>query len=261
MVRMIFTILALSVLGLGTAAAQALQPHRALYRVELADSTASTGIMDASGLIGFEWTASCEAFISSQRLYTRFVTTEGLATSSDILLNSEEALDGSSFSFDIADRINGNVIDHVAGDVEDNIIRYSMPIRQLGDLPSGTIFPTAQSALLLTSAMAGQEYVETRIFDGGDETEVYDIVSRISRHNEFFLPHPDSDGVTLLAPLQSWFVAMSYYTLENVDGLPHYEVSYRMFNNGVVDELLMDYGDYAFRARLMQLDYLTPPSC
>lgn len=261
MFRTIFTIGLVSVLAWGPAFGQALQPHRALYRVELADATASMGLSDANGLIGFEWTESCEAYVSSQRFFTRFVTSDGISSTSDILLSSEEAIDGSRFTFDIADRVNGNIVDHVAGDVDDNIIRYSLPIRQLGDLPSGTIFPSAQSVMLLQSALAGQEYLETRVYDGGEEDEVYDIVSRISGLEGMFLPHPDSEGVTQLADLASWAISMSYYTLSNEDGLPHYEVSYRMFSNGIIDELVMDYGEYAFRARLMRLDYLDLPSC
>ncbi len=261
MFRVIFTIAIAGLLSLAPAYGQALQPHRALYRVELADSTATMGLSDASGLIGFEWTASCEAYVSSQRFYTEFVTSDGISSTSDILLSSEEAIDGSRFSFDIADRVNGNIIEHVVGDVSDNIIRYSLPIRQLGDLPDGTIFPTTQSALLLSSAVAGQEYLESRVYDGGEVDEVYDIVARISALESMYLPHPDSDGAAQLTSLPSWLVSMSYYTLENEDGLPHYEVSYRMFSNGIIDELLMDYGEYAFRARLVRLNYLDSPSC
>lgn len=241
--------------------AQMLQPHRALYTVELAASGEGNGISDASGLIGFEWRAGCEAYTTSQRFFTRFVTSDGTSSESDVVFSGEEAVDGSSFSFDLADSINGQVIEHVAGEAGDGELEFSRPNYNRVDLPPNTIFPTEQSAQLLASAIAGQQFMEARVFDGGNETEIYDTVARIDQSDSLYLPHPESDGLNRLAPLESWFVSLSYYDLGDDLGAPNYEVSYRMFSNGIVDELFMDYGDYAFNARLMQLEYLDQPSC
>jgi len=243
------------------AAAQALQPHRALYRVELANPGDSASLTDASGLIGFEWRAGCDAYTTSQRFYTRFVTTDGAASESDVVFSAEEALDGSTFAFDLADSVNGQVVDHVVGEADADQVRFSQPLPNHVDLPAGTIFPTEQSARLISSALAGQRFLESRVFDGGDENEIYDTVARIDPTDRLYLPQPQSQGTNRLSPLQSWFVSLSYYDIGDTLGAPSYEVSYRMFSNGIIDELLMDYGDYAFNARLVQLEYLDQPSC
>ncbi len=243
------------------ASAQVLQPHRALYRVELADSATSTAIADASGLIGFEWQASCETYSTTQRFFTRFVTPEGVVSNSDIVFSAEESIDGSSFVFDLADSVNGQVVTHVVGEAGSGELSFSQPALQQHDLPEGTIFPSQHSARLVASAVAGQRFLETRVFDGGGEDEIYDTVARIDTTERIYLPHPESDGAARLAPLQSWFVSMSYYDIGEEFGAPNYEVSYRMFSNGIVDEIYMNYGEYAFDARLMQLDYLDQPSC
>jgi len=257
-----FLLAGLICLGFTSAAsAQALQPHRALYRVELANSGQSNAISDASGLIGFEWAVSCEAYTTSQRFFTRFVTSDGTSSESDVVFSAEESRDGRRFSFDLADRINGEVIDHVVGQAGNGELYFSVPNYQRLDLPPETIFPTEQSARLVASAIAGQQFLETRVFDGGDETEIYDTVARIDAADGMYLPHPESDGATRLAPLQSWFVSLSYYDMGDETGAPNYEVTYRLFSNGIVDELFMDYGDYAFNARLVQLEYLDHPSC
>lgn len=249
-------------LVLSTAAsAQVLQPHRALYRVELAQSQDSVGISDASGLIGFEWQAGCEAYSTSQRFYTRFVTTDGISSESDVVFSAEEAADGSSFAFDLADSVNGQVTEHIVGRAGEGELRFSQPEYERIDLPSGTIFPTEHSARLVASAVAGQRFLETRVFDGGAQDEIYDTVARIDTADNIYLPHPQSEGATQLSPLESWFISLSYYDIGDEFGAPNYEVSYRMFSNGIVDELYMDYGDYAFNARLMQLEYLDQPSC
>jgi len=260
--KRIYLLASLMGLVLSSAAyAQALQPHRSLYRVELASSGQSNAISDASGLIGFEWSASCDAFITSQRFFTRFVTTDGTSTESDVVFSAEESHDGSSFSFDLADRINGEVIDHVVGEAGEGELQFSLPAYHSLDLPTGTIFPTEQSARLVSSAIAGQSFLESRVFDGGDETEIYDTVARIDATDSLYQPHPESAGAEQLAALQSWFISLSYYDLDDTTGAPNYEVSYRMFSNGIIDGLHMDYGDYAFNAWLVQLEYLDQPSC
>lgn len=243
------------------ASAQTLQPHRALYRVELANPGDSTAIADARGLIGFEWRASCQSYVTSQRFFTRFVTSDGIASESDVVFAAEEAMDGSSFTFDLADSVNGQEVDHVVGTAGEGEVHFTQPTYQRVDLPEGTIFPTEQSARLVSSALAGQQFLESRVFDGGDETEIYDTVARIDATDSLYLPHPESEGANRLSPLRSWFVSLSYYDIGDVLGAPTYEVSYRMFSNGIIDELHMDYGDYAFDARLVQLEFLDQPSC
>lgn len=255
---------ALVIIGLGSvsvANAQDLAAHRALYEVELADSRGASSLADASGLIGFEWQASCEAYETSQRFFTRFTTTEGLSSTSDIVFSASEAVDGSSFSFDIADSVNGRVIEHTIGRVGDGVIFFTSPDPISGNLPAGTLFPTQQSAQLIRSAMAGQTYLETRIFDGGAEDEIYDTVATIYPSPDDYLPHPEADGTVQLMSLQSWYVTMSYYDMGARGTLPNYEISYRLFENGIVDSLRMDYGDYAFMARMVQLEMLDQPDC
>lgn len=253
--------LALGMGATGNAAAQQLQAHIALYKVELADARGATSLADASGLIGFEWQASCEAYSTSQRFYTRFTTTEGLSSSSDIQFSAEEATDGSSFAFDITDSVNGRVSEHTVGQVGNGVITFTSPDPARGSLPADTLFPTQQSAQLIAAALAGQTHMETRVFDGGDEDEVYDTVATIYASPRDYLPHPESEGAVGLVSLQSWYVTMSYYDIGGRGTLPNYEISYRLFSNGIVDEIRMDYGDYAFSARMMQLDLFDQPDC
>lgn len=238
-----------------------LQSHSALYRVELAESRGSNSLSDASGLIGFEWQAGCEAHSTSQRFFTRFVTTEGLSSTSDIVFSATESIDGSRFTFDMADSVNGQMVEHHVGEAGGGQISFSLPDPQRGVLPPGTIFPTQQTARLVASALAGERFLDARVFDGGAEDEVYDTVARIDPVEGMYLPHPDSTGLAGLTQLQSWYVSMSYYDIGADVTTPNYEISYRLFSNGIVDELRMDYGDYAFYARMVQLDLLDQPSC
>ena len=169
MLRVFPWAIALCLFVSAAASAQVLQPHVAIYRVELAHSTPSTAIADASGLIGFKWQASCDSYSTTQSFFTRIVTAEGVASDSDIVFSAEESIDGSTFSFDIADSVNGVVIEHLVGVAGDGQLSFTQPGPQRRELPPGTIFPTEHSARLIASAVAGQRFLETRVFDGGTE--------------------------------------------------------------------------------------------
>jgi len=48
---------------------------------------------------------------------------------------------------------------------------------------------------------------------------------------------------------------------EDVAAEPEYEQEMRLFANGVVDDLLLDYGDFTLDAELVDLVALPPPQC
>ena len=59
----------------------------------------------------------------------------------------------------------------------------------------------------------------------------------------------------------SWPVAMAFYRLDDVQGLPLYEITIHLQGNGVARRLDLDYGDFAVRARLVGFERLPAPKC
>ena len=52
-------------------------------------------------------------------------------------------------------------------------------------------------------------------------------------------------------------MTLAYFTPGDQDGIPEYEVRLRLYQNGVASDLVLDYGDFAMRARLSRLDFLS----
>ncbi|MBC8131251.1 MAG: DUF1849 family protein, partial [Rhizobiaceae bacterium] len=71
---------------------------------------------------------------------------------------------------------------------------------------------------------------------------------------------PDIGG--RLSGLQSWRISESYYNSDSdPDGMPVFQTSYRLYENGVSDELTLDFGTYAFEGVLSRLDLFDGTAC
>ena len=68
-------------------------------------------------------------------------------------------------------------------------------------------------------------------------------------------------GGLALASASSWPVQVSYFSPNAKEGLPEYQVSYRLYDNGVSSNLVLDYGDIVINGTLTELTYLVPDPC
>ena len=64
-----------------------------------------------------------------------------------------------------------------------------------------------------------------------------------------------------LAELISWPVSIGYFEPKGGDLTPSYQIDFRLNQNGVSRELLIDYGDFSIHGTLTALEYLKAPEC
>ena len=64
-----------------------------------------------------------------------------------------------------------------------------------------------------------------------------------------------------LAELPSWPVSIGYFEPATGDLTPSYQIDFRLYENGVSRELLIDYGDFSIHGRLTSLEYLKAKAC
>ena len=65
----------------------------------------------------------------------------------------------------------------------------------------------------------------------------------------------------LIAGQPSWRIHLAYFLLDKQTMEPNHEQDFRIFANGVVDELVIDYGDFTIDAVLEDLKPLPEPGC
>ena len=64
-----------------------------------------------------------------------------------------------------------------------------------------------------------------------------------------------------LGELASWPVSIGYFEPKGGDLTPSYQIDFRLYDNGVSRELLIDYGDFSIHGTLTALEYLKAPEC
>jgi EipB-like len=247
-------------------AALAFTPHRAVYELSLEKSRANGSISRAQGKLEFEWTDICSGWTVSQRTLVQLVSDDGRVTDFGWTLNSLESKDGTYYRFFIR-RLNAGATEEIqrgearlTGPGEGGIAKYSEPTVREITLPKGTLFPTAHSLLLMDAAENRAFPLWRQVFDGsGDDGGLYGISAAFSGA----VP-PDQAGLLnspLLKGQKSWRLQLAFFGADERVSLPEHEQIFRIYANGVVDEMLLDYGDFTLRADLKSLEEMPAPQC
>jgi len=239
--------------------------HRAVYDLSLAKSRSSGSVIGASGRLEFEWADVCTGWTISQRTRVRMTTVEGQVFDFGWTLNALEGRDGRSYRFFIrrlnidgsSEELRGKALLGEAG--EGGVAAFSAPEPRELPLPKGTLFPTAHSLLLMEAARNGELPLWVTVFDGSGDTGLFGINAALSET----LPAgaPGRFDSPLLRGQASWRLHLAYFGMDETVAEPEHEQALRLYANGVVDEMLLDYGDFVLRADLGTLEALPDPGC
>ncbi len=233
-----------------------LAPHRAVYDLELDNATDRSGITSVKGRIVYEFEGSnCEGYTTRHRIVIQMDTDE-FSRLQDQQMSSFEEADGSMFRF-----VNKTFLDGV----EDKVIegtatrksgKVSVELKNAeGEAPAlgAVLFPTGHTKALLDKIAAGETFFELPIFDGSDEgASAYATTVIVGKEMATAKYDADSDGKTHRA----WPVSIAYFdeAEKNGEGLPVYRIDFVLFQDGITQDLVIDYGDFAMKGKLVDLD-------
>ena len=214
--------------------------------------------------------SDCEGYAQKVRKVTRITDGENKVSMLDVRSNTWEKGNGQVFRFTSRQIANGKEEEFVSGLARRKgrhaglVVKIKSPEPVTLNLPDDVMFPTQHSLALLRAAKAGKSHLAVRVFDGSEQGQGYYTTYSFIGHK---IPVSGGKGGRLappgLAGLASWPVAISYFKQQigHYDEVPVYELSFRLFENGVSGDLLMNYGSYRVRGRLARLDYLRPHRC
>lgn len=239
--------------------------HRAEYQMELARSSQGASLATLSGRMVMEWASSCDGYTTNQRLVTRSTDELGQDTLNDFVASSWESGNGRTMRFAARQKLNQDTVGEYVGHAElgengaEGRAAFTKPDTQNVALPEGTVFPTAEIKHILAAARAGKRQASDIVFDGSGETALY-------RADAYIVPaardrRPAPAAAKVLGGLRSWMVEVSYFPYGSTEEAPEYELSFRLFENGVSTDLLLDYGDMAIKGRLIGLRPLAGAGC
>lgn len=237
-------------------------PHRAIYQLDLASARSGSQVSDVGGQMLFVWEDSCDGWTVEQRYRTSYIFSEGGQLEQRMTYATWESKDGQDFNFSVRN-VTGDMADEevrgvarIAGDGT-GTAEFRQPKGHEERLPSGTLFPTAHTLRMLEEAEAGQRFFISKLFDGTELDGLNEISAVIGDQQP--ASASNSDNVLLQRP--SWPVHLAFFSLVGGSAEPTYEMSVTLYDNGIVDQMLIDYGDFVVSATLIELEPVDRPNC
>jgi hypothetical protein len=228
-----------------------LAAHRATYSLTLDTVQQSSNVTGVRGNMAYEVTDACDGWAVRQRLDMTLSSREG----QDVEMVSDyltwESKDGTKLRFHMKQTTNNAVTEQVEGDAsknaagDDGQIHYTQPVDKITPLPSGTLFPMAHTAAIITAAEAGKKFLTLPLFDGTGADGAQNTSIFISNWTgPSAAPYPE------LAELPSGRVRVAFFARTAEAQQPDYEVGMRYWSNGVADALNMDFSDFTVNGKL-----------
>jgi hypothetical protein len=249
-------------------------PHRAVYDLSLADSTAGSGVSGITGRMVYELTGSpCEGYTQKMRFVTVMTNQEGTETLSDLRNSSWEEADGRKLRFSSTQYQNDQLADASQGDAARSKgstpvvgVELLKPAKKHVALPSDIYFPMQHAAKLVRAAKNGVRFITANLYDGSEQGEKYYLTTTVIGNkygpNDKILPS-SFKGASHLSGVASWPMTIAYFDAgkDKQDQTPAYELSFRYFENGVTSNLKIDYGEFAIKGELKELTLLEAKKC
>jgi hypothetical protein len=239
-------------------------PHRAIYDMSLKSADRDSGIVAVSGEMAMDFAESCEGWTMEYR--SAFEISVGGEDTIRVLTNltSWESRDGLEYRFNVRNltsgqdeaRIEGTA--RIAGPGKAGVARYEKPASQTVELPAGTLFPTAHTEAVLQSAGRVPASLRRYVFDGYDGEGLYDVNAVVGMP---IAAPPQRPVLAPLAGLRAWPAQIAFYRSGAAVAEPDHEVGLRMYENGVGDEMTIDFGRFKVLARLRALELGARPRC
>jgi EipB-like len=250
-----------------------LAPHRAIYEIALATARSGAGVSELSGRMVYELTGSpCDGYTQNMRFVTRMTNQEGSASVSDLRSSSWEDGAGQRLRFESSHYRDQQLAEQAAGTASRGATsgevkaELTKPTKQQLSLPAGVLFPVQHSIKMIEAARAGRTAFAADLYDGSEKGDkVYATNAFIGRRLApgFSKTLPPVKNGEKLASLPAWPVSLGYYedTNDRSDALPSYELAFVLFDNGVSHRIFIDYGEFAIRGQLTDLEFLNPGTC
>jgi hypothetical protein len=245
-----------------------LVPHRATYEMKLALARSNSGIVEVNGNMVLESVDSCDGWEIKQRIKLTFLRNDGEEFETDSSFTSYESKDGLQLRFSVRNTQNDEVEEELRGraDLESlggkGRASFTLPETRSFELPVGTLFPTTHLSLIIKHAREGDKSVSYKVFDGARLDGAFQVNAVIGRPPRATGPVPAVKGdVALLRNQPEWGVRFAFFANGDQGAQPEYELALGLLGNGVARSMLLDYGDFAVDARLIQIEALPRPKC
>jgi hypothetical protein len=269
----VFSVLVFSLGALGltgsppafAAGTATLVPHRAIYDLKLDSAQDSSGITGLTGRMVYEFNGSdCEGYTTNFRFVTRVDMEEQPQRVTDQQTTTFESGNGDKFRFVNKTFVDQSLTKEVRGDAallkDKTEISLTKPETAKEDLELSQ-FPTRHMQDLISKAVAGEVFYQTKLFDGSEDANKV-MATTVVIGKSAVSDDEETKNMGPLAKENTWPVSIAYFDEnEKTEGLPSYRINFKMYRNGVTRDLKMDYGDFSMTGKLVNLQLFDAPKC
>jgi hypothetical protein len=246
-----------------------LASHKTVHDLVLDRADADSNIQNMRGQLFYDLSGSaCRGYNLSTRITIETLSKESGKTASDVHSESWEDYNGSEFKFSFSRYDDNKLSQTMKGSARRTesavLAELDAPEKDAASFAGDVLFPTQDSVAIMKAASAGQSRLEATVYDGSDGLMVYDTTAEIgpSLKQGGNAKLKSVKNAEALFGLPSWPVVVSYYKHgQNGIGRPLFAVSFRLYDNGVSDELKLDYGTFVLKGDLSKIEFVDPKPC
>lgn len=236
-----------------------LQPHRAVYDLALDKASDRSGITGISGRMVYEFNGSpCEGYTVKFRFVTQIDTRDNTRLTDQQTTTFEDA-EGKTFSFVTKSFVDQALDKEVKGTAtrEAKGLKVDIEKPEKNSVELGlTQFPTQHLVELIGKAEKGETFYETNLFDGSEDADkVMTTTVIVGKPAAADNGDPELPALAKLGKDKYWPVDIAYFDETNKSGeeVPEYRISFKLHENGLTRDLVMDYGDFSMTGKLVNL--------
>ena len=215
----------------------------------------------------FEIVDACDGWTVNQKLELRILSNEAPEIVTDTSYTSWESKDGLKFRFDSKTTRNGDVAEQFRGSAELKNLKdggeatYTVPQNRKLKLPPGTLFPTEHTEAIIGRALAGETFDYRTLFDGSSDDSPFGVSAVIRPLESDDAAASKVPGLAKLITPKSWRVKLAFFPQASKEADPDYEITVRLYENGVVRDMIMEYSNFSLDAKLDRAEALPKPKC
>ena len=211
--------------------------------------------------MGYEVVDVCDGWATRQRLRMSISNADGNDVDMDSDYATWESKDGLMFRFHMVQKTDSAITSQTDGSA--HLTRtggpgeavYRAPKEMTTELPAGTLFPMMHTLAIINAAREGKKFLALPLFDGTSAAGAQDSSIVISKWT-----HDPVGSWPELKSLASGRFHIAFFDRGPENQEPDYEVSMRYWDNGVADDLDMDFGDFVMAGKLAEFKLL-PKGC
>ena len=235
-----------------------LAAHKAQYSLTLSE-TRGGDIVASQGTMTYEVTDACDAWATNQRLQMTLTNRDGQNIEMVSDYATWESKDGLRMRFHLRQTTDDAVTEEDSGEAsldgtgEAGTVHYAAPQDKTLPLPAGTLFPMMHTAHIIAAAENGEKFLNVPLFDGTGPKGAQDTSVVVLGWDK-----PAPTPFPILSALPSGRMRIAFFDRGKDAVQPDYEVGMRYWENGIADDLKMDFGDFVMNGKLKELDVPKP---